>query len=152
MTAATTIVVADDHPAMLAAVSEILERHGFAVVGRAGDGQQAVELIEGTKPQVAIVDARMPRLSGIEVAVRTVASSPETAIIFYTAYGDRALLSEALAPARAPAGRVAKYASDSSGETRSTRPSTRTWRPSGSQWKSSAARGFASSSLPLRLV
>jgi DNA-binding NarL/FixJ family response regulator len=38
----------------------------------------------------------MPRLSGIEVAVRAVALSPETAIIFYTAYGDRALLSEAL--------------------------------------------------------
>jgi DNA-binding NarL/FixJ family response regulator len=96
MTAATTIVVADDHPAMLAAVSEILERHGFEVVGRAMDGQQAVDLIESTKPQVALVDIRMPHLSGIEVAVRVVASSPDTSIIFYTAYGDRALLSEAL--------------------------------------------------------
>ena len=96
MTAATTIVVADDHPAMLAAVSEILERHGFEVVGRAMDGQQAVDLIESTKPQVALVDVRMPRLSGIEVAVRAIASSPETSIIFYTAHGDRALLSEAL--------------------------------------------------------
>jgi DNA-binding NarL/FixJ family response regulator len=96
MTAATTIVVADDHPAMLAAVSEILERHGFEVVGRAMDGQQAVDLIESTKPQVALVDVRMPHLSGIEVAVRTIASSPDTSIIFYTAYGDRALLSEAL--------------------------------------------------------
>jgi DNA-binding NarL/FixJ family response regulator len=38
----------------------------------------------------------MPRLSGIEVAVRAIALSPETSIIFYTAYGDRALLSEAL--------------------------------------------------------
>jgi DNA-binding NarL/FixJ family response regulator len=96
MTVATTIVVADDHPAMLAAVSEMLERHGFEIVGRAMDGQQAVELIESTKPQVALVDIRMPHLSGIEVAVRVVASSPDTSIIFYTAYGDRALLSEAL--------------------------------------------------------
>jgi len=96
MTVATTIVVADDHPAMLAAVAEILERHGFDIVGRATDGQQAVALIEEAKPKVALVDVRMPRLSGIEVAVRALALSPETSIIFYTAYGDRALLSEAL--------------------------------------------------------
>jgi len=81
---------------MLAAVSEILERHGFEIVGRATDGQQALALIEEAKPMVALVDARMPRLSGIEVAVRAIALSPETSIIFYTAYGDRALLSEAL--------------------------------------------------------
>jgi DNA-binding NarL/FixJ family response regulator len=96
MTAATTIVVADDHPAMLAAVSEILGRHGFDVVGRAMDGRQAVELIEATKPKVALVDVQMPHLTGIEVAVRAAVSSPETSIVFYTAYGDRALLSEAL--------------------------------------------------------
>ena len=84
MTVATTIVVADDHPAMLAAVSEILERHGFDIVGRATDGQQTLALIEEAKPKVALVDVRMPRLSGIEVAVRAVALSPETSIIFYT--------------------------------------------------------------------
>ncbi len=96
MTGATTIVVADDHPAMLAAVAEILERHGFDVVGRAPDGQQAVALIEALKPNVGLVDMRMPRLSGIEVASQAAVQSPETSIIFYTAYGDRALLSEAL--------------------------------------------------------
>jgi DNA-binding NarL/FixJ family response regulator len=96
MTARTTIVVADDHPAMLEAVSELLEREGFEVVGRAVDGQQAVELIEETRPKLALVDIRMPRLNGIEVAAKAASGSPETAIVFYTAYGDRALLSEAL--------------------------------------------------------
>jgi DNA-binding NarL/FixJ family response regulator len=96
MTATATIVVADDHPAMLAAVSEMLDRHGFDVVGRAADGQQAVALIEATKPKVALVDMRMPRFSGIEVAIQAASVSPETSIIFYTAFGDRALLSEAL--------------------------------------------------------
>jgi DNA-binding NarL/FixJ family response regulator len=96
MTVPTTIVVADDHPAMLAAVADILARHGFDVVGRAPDGEQAVTLIESAKPQVALVDVRMPRLSGIEVAKRVASLSPGTAIVFYTAYGDRALLSEAL--------------------------------------------------------
>src|SRR5439155_20689727 len=93
---ATTIVVADDHPAMLTAVAEILERHGFAVVGRAPDGQQAVALIEALKPDIGLVDLRMPRLSGIEVASQAALVAPGTSIIFYTAYGDRALLSEAL--------------------------------------------------------
>ena len=96
MTALTTIVVADDHPAMLEAVAEILERHGFTVVGRAPDGEQAVALISEQKPDLALLDYRMPRLNGIEVAARAATGSPDTAIGFYTAYGDRALLSEAL--------------------------------------------------------
>ena len=96
MSDGTTIVIADDHPAMLAAVAEVLSRNGFDVVGQAVDGQQALALIERTKPRVALVDVRMPRLSGIEVATRAAAVSPETAVVFYTAFGDRALLSEAL--------------------------------------------------------
>jgi DNA-binding NarL/FixJ family response regulator len=94
--ALTTIVVADDHPAMLEAVAEILERHGFEVIGRAADGEQAVALIEETKPELALLDYRMPRLNGIEVAARVATGSPGTAVVFYTAYGDRALLTEAL--------------------------------------------------------
>jgi DNA-binding NarL/FixJ family response regulator len=96
MSERTTIVIADDHPAMLAAVAETLARSGFEVVGQAADGQQALALIEETKPTIALVDVRMPRLSGIEVATQTAAASPGTAVVFYTAFGDRALLSEAL--------------------------------------------------------
>jgi DNA-binding NarL/FixJ family response regulator len=96
MSERTTIVIADDHPAMLAAVAETLLRGGFDVVGQAADGQQALALIAEAKPQVALVDVRMPRLSGIEVATRAAVASPETAVVFYTAFGDRALLSEAL--------------------------------------------------------
>ena len=94
--AGVTVVVADDHPAMLASIVEILGRNGFDVVGEAADGQQALALIESTRPRLALIDVRMPRLSGVEVAVRAAAVAPETAIVFYTAFGDRALLSEAL--------------------------------------------------------
>ena len=96
MTGPITCVVADDHPAMLAAVVDTLEHHGIDVVGRASDGQQALAQIEATKPRVALVDVRMPRLGGIEVAAQAALLSPETAIVFYTAFGDRALLSQAL--------------------------------------------------------
>jgi DNA-binding NarL/FixJ family response regulator len=91
-----TCVIADDHPAMLTAIADTLERSGVDVVGRASDGEDALAQIEALQPQVALVDVRMPRLSGIEVATKAVAVAPNTSIIFYTAYGDRALLSEAL--------------------------------------------------------
>jgi DNA-binding NarL/FixJ family response regulator len=91
-----TCVIADDHPAMLTAIADTLERSGVQVVGRASDGQDALAQIEARQPQVALVDVRMPRLSGIEVATKAVVVAPNTSIIFYTAYGDRALLSEAL--------------------------------------------------------
>jgi DNA-binding NarL/FixJ family response regulator len=81
---------------MLTAVADILAAHGVDVVGRAADGEDALAQIEARKPRIALVDVRMPRLSGIELAKRAAASSPDTAIVFYTAYGDRALLSEAL--------------------------------------------------------
>ena len=81
---------------MLAAVVEVLARHGIDVVGRAADGQQALAQIEAMKPQVALVDIQMPRLGGIQVAQQAASLSPGTAIVFYTAFGDRALLSEAL--------------------------------------------------------
>jgi DNA-binding NarL/FixJ family response regulator len=91
-----TCVVADDHPAVLEAVAEYLAQAGVSVLARARDGEEAQEKIEQRKPQVALVDVRMPRLGGIELARRLKRSAPETAVLLYTGYGDRALLTEAL--------------------------------------------------------
>src|SRR4051794_1182017 len=96
MTDQITCVVADDHPAVLSSVADLLARSGFEVLGRARDGAEALALIETERPHVALVDVRMPRMSGIEVAERASVTTPDTAIVFYTAFGDRALLSEAL--------------------------------------------------------
>jgi DNA-binding NarL/FixJ family response regulator len=89
-------VVADDHPAVLRSVCDVLIDAGVDVVGRASNGEEAAAKIEATRPTVAVIDVRMPRLNGIEVASQISRTSPETAVILYTAYGDRALLSEAL--------------------------------------------------------
>ncbi len=91
-----TCVIADDHPAMVEAISDVLADSGMSVVGRARNGEEALAKIEQRQPQVALVDVRMPRIGGIDVARRVSAVSPETAVILYTAYGDRALLTEAL--------------------------------------------------------
>ena len=91
-----TCVVADDHPAVLEAVAEYLAQAGIDVVSRAHDGEEALQQIEERKPQVALIDVRMPKLGGIELTRRAQRSAPDTAILLYTGYGDRALLTEAL--------------------------------------------------------
>ena len=92
----TSCLVADDHPAMVEAICEVLAEHGIEVAGRARDGDEALSKIETRKPDVAVVDLRMPRLSGVEIARRAGRSAPETGILLYTAYGERALLTEAM--------------------------------------------------------
>lgn len=89
-------LVADDHPVMIEAVCAFLSEHGIEIAGRAQNGQEALEKIETRKPDVALVDLRMPRVSGVEVARRASQSTPETAVVLYTAYGDRAHLLEAM--------------------------------------------------------
>jgi DNA-binding NarL/FixJ family response regulator len=91
-----TCVVADDHPAVLDAVSAFLRHRGIEVVGRAEDGAAALEQIELYRPRVALVDVRMPKLGGIELVRRAQQSVPETALMLYTGFSDRALLTEAL--------------------------------------------------------
>jgi DNA-binding NarL/FixJ family response regulator len=91
-----TCLVADDHPVMVEAVCAFLADHGIEIAGRAQNGHEALEKIELRRPDVALVDLRMPRLSGVEVARRAAGSSPETAVVLYTAYGDRAHLLEAI--------------------------------------------------------
>jgi len=92
----TSCLVADDHPAVVEAVADVLEENGIVVVGRARDGREAVTRIEELQPDVALLDLRMPGLSGIEVARSIQRSAPGTAVILYTAFGDRALLTEAM--------------------------------------------------------
>jgi DNA-binding NarL/FixJ family response regulator len=91
-----TCVVVDDHPALLDAIAAVLQEHAIEPVGRAADGESGLALIRELRPTVAIVDIRMPELSGIEVAREVTRSVPETAVVLYTGYGDRALLLEAL--------------------------------------------------------
>lgn len=96
MTARLSCLVADDHPAMVEAICAVLEEHDIAVAGRARDGEEALAKIKTCRPAVALVDVRMPSLSGIELAKRVTTARLGTAIILYTGYGERALVTEAL--------------------------------------------------------
>ena len=88
-----TCVIADDHPAVLDSVARVLASHGINVVAQVRDGEDAVRAIETHRPQVAVIELRMPGMSGIAVARR---SAQHTAVILYTGHSDRTQLVEAL--------------------------------------------------------
>jgi DNA-binding NarL/FixJ family response regulator len=92
----TTVVVADDHPAVLASVSRYLEARGLRVVGRATNGDEAVALVESLRPMLALIDLRMPKLAGTAAIKRLARTTPQTAAVAYSGYADRALLVESL--------------------------------------------------------
>jgi two-component system, NarL family, nitrate/nitrite response regulator NarL len=95
-TARPTCVVADDHPPVLESISRFLEAHGHRVVGRAGSGEEAVALVESQRPLVAVLDMRMPDLTGGAVIRRIARTTPQTACVVYSGFGDAAMLNEVL--------------------------------------------------------
>ncbi|HEX2506127.1 MAG TPA: response regulator transcription factor [Gaiellaceae bacterium] len=90
-------LVADDHPALLAAVSSYLDANGFELVGTAADGREALQLAEAAQPDVALVDFRMPRLGGVELVEHLHEAVPDARILVYTADARDAEVSELLA-------------------------------------------------------
>jgi DNA-binding NarL/FixJ family response regulator len=93
----TTIVLADDHPIVRQGMRGLLELEpGFVVVGEAGDGREAVELVERLQPDVAILDLMMPDLNGLEVTRRALKLSPRTRVVVLSMYTDEPHALEAL--------------------------------------------------------
>jgi response regulator NasT len=62
------ILIADDEPIIRADLKELLEELGYKVVAEAGDGLEALNLIEQVEPDVVILDIKMPNMDGIQVA------------------------------------------------------------------------------------
>lgn len=83
------IVLAEDHSLMREGTRHILEQYpDLAVVGEAEDGEQVLELMRRLRPDVAILDIRMPKLNGIEVVRLMKETSPNTKALMLTAYDD----------------------------------------------------------------
>ncbi len=96
MRAARTCVVADDHPAVLETVARYLQASGFRVVGRGRDGTEAIELVEAQRPDLALLDLRMPQLGGADAVRRIVRTTPQCSAVVYSGFADGAQLTEAL--------------------------------------------------------
>lgn len=84
-------VIVDDEPAARRGIRLLLDRDPeITVVGEAGDGIEAVDVIERLRPELAFLDVQMPGLDGFEVLRRAGASAPP-AVVFVTAYDEHAL-------------------------------------------------------------
>jgi DNA-binding LytR/AlgR family response regulator len=88
-----TAVLAEDETLLRQFLKKKLEKlwPELSIVGEADDGRSAVELISALKPTVAFLDIRMPELTGLEVASDIAESSPDTHIVFVTAYHEYAV-------------------------------------------------------------
>jgi DNA-binding NarL/FixJ family response regulator len=89
-------LIADDHPALTSAVSSYLSENGFEILGPAPDGRRAVAIVTEEKPELALVDYRMPRLAGADLVRALREASPDTRVVVYTADGDERLAREVL--------------------------------------------------------
>jgi DNA-binding NarL/FixJ family response regulator len=91
------VVIADDHSLVRQGVASYLEAtDGISVVGEAATGTEIVRLVEETRPQVALLDIRMPEMDGLEAAREIRDRVPETGIVILTAYDDRHFVVEAV--------------------------------------------------------
>jgi len=94
---AVRILVADDHPLFRAGVVAELRRNpAFTIIAEAGDGQQALDLIQRLQPDVAILDVMMPQLTGLEVARRLNQTECPTAVILLTMLNEQTIFLQAL--------------------------------------------------------
>ena len=95
MTGPVRLLIADDEPLIRETLAELLIEEGFDVVGHASDGEEAVRAVTDLRPDVVIIDVRMPILNGIEATRRIVGELPGTLVIALSAYDDPALASAA---------------------------------------------------------
>lgn len=83
------IMLVDDHEVVRAGLRTLLERRpGFAIVSEAADGPEAVDIALQSKPDVIVMDIRLPTMSGIEACRAIRNELPETKVIMLTSYAD----------------------------------------------------------------
>src|SRR5712691_1911041 len=92
---AMRVLVAEDETIIRLDLRSLLESRGFEVCAEARDGEQAVELARSERPDLAIMDVKMPVLDGIEAARRILEERP-IPIVMLTAYGQDELVARAV--------------------------------------------------------
>ncbi len=90
----TRVIIADDESIIRMDLREMLTNLGYLVVGEAGDGRSAVNLARELKPDVAILDIKMPGMDGIEAA-RILTEEKIAPVVLLTAYSQRDLVERA---------------------------------------------------------
>ncbi len=89
-----TVVIAEDETLIRMDLAEMLVEEGYDVVGQAGDGAKAIELAEELRPDLVILDVKMPVLDGI-AAAETIAGQRIAPVVMLTAFSQRDLVERA---------------------------------------------------------
>jgi response regulator NasT len=88
------VIIAEDEALIRMDLAEMLGEEGYAVVGQATDGEQAIQLAEELRPDLVILDVKMPRLDGITAAER-IAEKRIAPVVILTAFSQRDLVERA---------------------------------------------------------
>ncbi len=88
------VVIAEDEALIRLDLKEMLEEEGYSVVGEAGDGERAVALVEELRPDLVVLDVKMPVLDGISAAER-IAEARLAPVVILTAFSQRDLVERA---------------------------------------------------------
>ena len=97
MTSEITVLIVDDHEVVREGLRLSLSRTPhIRVVGEAADGNAAIDMAERRKPNVVIMDVRMPGLDGLDATKELTAREPNMAVLIFTAYSERSLLARGL--------------------------------------------------------
>lgn len=92
---ARRVVVAEDESLIRLDIVETLRDNGFDVVGEAGDGEEAVRLVEELRPDLVVMDVKMPKLDGISAAEQINTSGNIAPVVLLTAFSQRELVERA---------------------------------------------------------
>lgn len=95
MTEEVRVALAEDDASIRLDLRETLEEEGYTVVGDTGRGDEMLELVAATNPEVVILDIKMPGMDGIEVA-RCIAESHGAAVVILTAFSQREFVDQAI--------------------------------------------------------
>jgi two-component system, NarL family, nitrate/nitrite response regulator NarL len=91
------VLVADDHPAMRGALGRLVREHGaLELVGEAGDGEHAITMIARLRPDVALIDVRMPKLDGLGLLRRLQAEACPVRVLLISGSDDSEIAHEAI--------------------------------------------------------
>jgi DNA-binding NarL/FixJ family response regulator len=97
MSPRTKVLIVDDHPLFRQGLRQLVEGDArFELIAEAGDGNEALRLIEQRKPDVAVLDVNLPGLSGLEVARRVQAARLPTRIVVLTMFKEEETFNRAL--------------------------------------------------------
>jgi response regulator NasT len=88
------VVIAEDEAIVRLDLKEVLESAGYDVVGETGRGDEAVNLVEEHRPDLAVLDIKMPGMDGLRAA-REITSRHQVAVLLLTAFSQRDLIEEA---------------------------------------------------------